>query len=166
MSNKLETKKIKGFTLVELLIAVSILTILTALGLLFFGGALKNARDHQRLKDLNTIAQALEMYRNDFHYYPSSSSDTDSMDNLKFNLVDQKNYLSEMPADPLNDSERKYQYKASGTGGNCTNEIGSYCNGFVLCAKAEGDIGFDNPTGCETLDCTDTDKCDMGISSQ
>jgi len=63
-----------GFTLLELLVVLTIIGILTALGLASFSAAQLRARDNQRKSDLKAIASALEIYRTKNGTYPSSSS--------------------------------------------------------------------------------------------
>lgn len=57
--------KFKGFTLIELLVVISILAILSVIGLTIFSGAQRNARDGKRREDVNAIAKALEAHYND-----------------------------------------------------------------------------------------------------
>ena len=52
---------VKGFTLVELLVVVSIIAILSVIGLAIFGNIQKGARDARRKTDVDSIAQAMEI---------------------------------------------------------------------------------------------------------
>ncbi|KKS86715.1 MAG: Type II secretion system protein G, partial [Candidatus Gottesmanbacteria bacterium GW2011_GWB1_43_11] len=54
-----------GFTLIEIMIAIGILGILTTAGYTSFLGSQKSSRDNRRKVDLETIRQALELYRLD-----------------------------------------------------------------------------------------------------
>lgn len=49
-----------GFTLVELLVTVSIIAILSVIGVTVFTGVQKNARDAQRRGDIEAISKAFE----------------------------------------------------------------------------------------------------------
>lgn len=50
----------KGFTLVELLVVVTIIGILSTIGIVVFSDAQKNARDGRRRADIESIANAIE----------------------------------------------------------------------------------------------------------
>jgi len=64
----------KAFTLVELLVAMSILAILSTVGLASFRSSQLKSRDAQRKSDLKQIANALEIFNNDYGRYPSSDN--------------------------------------------------------------------------------------------
>jgi len=64
----------KGFTLVELLIVISILGVLTTIGLVSFASAQMRGRDSQRKSDLKQISTSLELYFSDHQAYPTSTS--------------------------------------------------------------------------------------------
>lgn len=55
-------KKTKGFTLVELLISISIIAILSVLLSISFSNAQKQGRDQRRIADLKAIQNAAEQY--------------------------------------------------------------------------------------------------------
>jgi prepilin-type N-terminal cleavage/methylation domain-containing protein len=59
-----------GFTLVELLVSISIIAILTAILLPNFMGARQKASDSQMIQDMNSIKSALRLYYNDHQSYP------------------------------------------------------------------------------------------------
>jgi len=53
----------KAFTLIELMIVISIIGSLTMLGVSAYPKAVKNSRDLQRKSDMNDISAALEQYK-------------------------------------------------------------------------------------------------------
>lgn len=67
-------KTVKGFTLVELLVVMGILGILVTL----VGGSFRSSqirgRDAQRKSDLRQVANALELFYNDFGHYPEADA--------------------------------------------------------------------------------------------
>ncbi|KUK79545.1 MAG: hypothetical protein XD95_0310 [Microgenomates bacterium 39_7] len=69
-------KKRSGFTLLELLIVITIIGILTSLAMVSYSSAQRRARDSQRQADLKAIQNALEQYYADHDgNYPSSVDD-------------------------------------------------------------------------------------------
>lgn len=50
----------KGFTLVELLVVITIIAILSIVGVVIYQGQIKNARDSARKTDIEAIANAME----------------------------------------------------------------------------------------------------------
>ncbi len=71
----------KGFSLAELLIAVTIIAVLSGIGLVFFSDAQKAARDAKRKRDLRSIQVALESYYSKNGRYPCSTNDFTGSDN-------------------------------------------------------------------------------------
>jgi prepilin-type N-terminal cleavage/methylation domain-containing protein len=65
--------KKSAFSLIELLVVVSVLGILTALLLPNLVGMRLRARDAAKKQDLGQLKTALRMYYNDFQNYPASS---------------------------------------------------------------------------------------------
>ena len=64
--------KKRGFTLIELLVVVSVIAILSAIGIAAYSGASKKSRDARRKADMKTIQSALEQYNEtNYQYYPS-----------------------------------------------------------------------------------------------
>lgn len=55
------TKKLKGFTLVELIIVITILAILATVAFISFQGYTSNSRDSVRLSDIKNISKAFEV---------------------------------------------------------------------------------------------------------
>jgi len=69
-------KKI-GFTLVELLVVISIIATLTAILLPNFMGARERAVDSNRKQDLGAIKNALRLFYNDTQNYPPTMTSTE-----------------------------------------------------------------------------------------
>lgn len=114
----------RGFTLVELLISISIVAILAVLGLTGYSYFLKSARDAKRQSDLKLIQSALEAYHADHIYYPASITFGEQ-------LADgSKTYLTKIPSDPKEGQQYIYSPKPAG----CT---GTGCMDYCLYAKLE-----------------------------
>ena len=67
-------KNYSGFTLVELLVVMAIISILAVISLANFRTSQIKARDAERKNDLRQIANALEAYMSDHATYPAVSS--------------------------------------------------------------------------------------------
>ena len=99
----------QGFTLMEILIAIAIIAILTAIGIVSYGSINRGARNAKRKSDIGQIQSALELYRSDFGYYPAiNTSSLDDAKNLEDN-ADFITYLSIVPTDPR---DTAYVYQA------------------------------------------------------
>jgi len=62
--------KKSGFSLIELLVVISIIAILVAISVASYTKVRQNARDSRRRVDLENVRQALVMYRSDNGCYP------------------------------------------------------------------------------------------------
>lgn len=100
----------RGFTIVELLVVIVVIGILAAITVVAYNGIQQRARDAQRLSDIKTITQALELYYLDKGEYPAGSGSTtinsswsttadNSWSNLEAAL---QPYISKLPTDPVN----------------------------------------------------------------
>ena len=63
-----------GFSLIELLVVISIIGVLSAVLVANFMGMRERARDAQKIQDLGAIKNALRMYYNDNQSYPVACS--------------------------------------------------------------------------------------------
>ncbi|MBI2017855.1 type II secretion system protein [Candidatus Daviesbacteria bacterium] len=110
----------RGFTLVELLIVITIIAVLSSIGLATYTTFNKNARDAKRKTDANFIQSALEQYFADQTFYPlagSGNCPTDADGQLRFgcsltNPDGSKIYLTTVPSD--SDPSSPYIYVPSG----------------------------------------------------
>lgn len=55
----------QGFTLIELLVVITIIAVLSIIGLAVYGSVQKNARDARRRQDIDAITKVLEAHYND-----------------------------------------------------------------------------------------------------
>ena len=75
MKNNLKKsfKSLRGFTLIEMLVVVAIISILAGIVLTGVTGFQANARDTKRIADLKQIQNYLELYYNRFGHYPGGA---------------------------------------------------------------------------------------------
>ncbi len=90
----------KGFTLIELMIVVTIITILLGIVIASTQKQKSNARDRVRAADINTIRLAIEEYKLHCGEYPNKIEL--STNNGHCNGLTLKDFLSNIPVAPLN----------------------------------------------------------------
>lgn len=114
-------RKHGGFTLIEILVVVVIIGILIGLVAPNILGRVDEARVTAAKADINTLAQALDMYRLDNHNYPSTDQGLEALISKPGGAPAAKNwnpsgYLKggKLPDDPWG---RPYQYLSPGAHG-------------------------------------------------
>lgn len=107
----------KGFTLIEILVVVTIIMLLTATAAVSYTAFLKQSRDAKRKADLGQISAAVEMYRSNNDAYPVG--DWSSLSVLTSGTI----YIQSLPTDPKNST---YIYYYNGT-----------ANNYILAAQLE-----------------------------
>lgn len=75
---KLIKKYSQGFTLIELIVVISIIGILATLILINYSGARAKARDSKRKESLSTYQSAVEAYFDDYDVYPKAGRSFDA----------------------------------------------------------------------------------------
>lgn len=88
----------RGFTLVELLVVITIIALLTTMGLVIYQNSVRKGRDGRRQTDLEQIRSALELYRSDIGWYPAALSTLTPPTN---------SYIQAIPTDPKSNT---YKY--------------------------------------------------------
>ncbi len=74
-----------GFTLVELLVVITILSIISVVAYQNFGGAVDKAVSGRKVSDVSTIESSLQQYKVDKNYYPKADAYNASTDMWGYN---------------------------------------------------------------------------------
>lgn len=98
------TREQGGFTLVELMVVMLIISVLAAIAIPSYIAALKSAREAVLKEDLHVMRQAIDSYTMDKDKGPQSLDD----------LV-QAGYLKEIPSDPMTHSNSTWVTAMSDT---------------------------------------------------
>jgi prepilin-type N-terminal cleavage/methylation domain-containing protein len=101
----------RGFSMIELLVVATIIVVLSTIGLVSYSQAGQSSRDGKRKADLETVRQALVLYRVDNGGYPVSSDYAAMMTVIA-------DYISSPDIqDPRNSSDptATYSYSSDGT---------------------------------------------------
>ena len=155
--------KIRGFTIVELLIVIVVIGILATITIVAYNGTQARARDTQRASDARNILTALEAYKAINNTYPvatstagSGSYELSTETAGTFMEYLQTTFSTGVPVDPINDTNHYYRYyrysEANLTTYGCATNKG---NLMVFYA-----VGFENasnmPQSDPPLVCTST----------
>jgi len=100
---KLFLKRKKGFTLLELLVVIAIIGLFAAITVILLSNSRMKSRDAKRIRDLNAIQKALELYYNANNKYPMNLDELVALD-----------LLSAKPVDPYNRGVYTYRYCVDG----------------------------------------------------
>lgn len=126
MARKIKRKL--GFTLLEIMVAVSIMMIISGVSLASFTFSQRKSRDARRKSDLSQIARALQVFNEDFGRYPldengeiigCQSDESDELEDCAWSGVfaaypnaTYQLYMSKLPEDPK--TSYSYYYVSDG----------------------------------------------------
>lgn len=126
---KVSHKHQLGFTLLELLVVISIIGILIAVGTAAFTTAQKKGRDARRVSDMKAIQSAYEQYFAENNTYATCGTMASALSG------------GSMPVDPKNVSPNVY---------TCNGSTAGYC----ACAKLEGTAGANSTASSSDVTCS------------
>jgi|GEM_PF-3215911 len=107
----------KAFTVIEILVSITIIAIMISLVFIATSKSRANARDSRRIGDINQIQAALERYATDVGSYPETLLPGESLTNPKTGKI----YLQKIPSNPephldgVCAFDLDYTYKRSGS---------------------------------------------------
>ncbi len=132
--------KKKGFTLVEILVVVTIISLLASIAAISYSRFIKQSRDSRRKTDIEQIRAAIELYRNFKSAYPSALTFDGTGEVSDAGVV----YMSRVPSDPLSasDTNNTYYYASSGT-----------FQDYTICAYLEGGETTSITASCGSVNC-------------
>lgn len=102
----------KGFTLIEILVAIAIIGLLAALTIVSLSSSKAKGRDAARKSDIEDLAQNMELYFGDLGQYPLPIPSGELSPSL--DVLVSEEYVGALPEDPLNESLYIYTYKQVG----------------------------------------------------
>lgn len=119
-----------GFTLLEILVVISIIGILVALGTAAYSTAQKKSRDARRKADIKSLQNGFEQYYSKNNDYPTTQVEA----------ADTTIFPAGLPTDPKNSGENVYTINLSST---------AFCVCALLESSTANASGLPN-TGDET----------------
>jgi prepilin-type N-terminal cleavage/methylation domain-containing protein len=137
MTRPLPQRRHSGFTLIELVVVISILAILSGVLVPRVTNHLKAARDARRLADINAVRSAIEQYYMDKGSYPAPNSNSSfggwdvSSDGDFIQVLRDNGYLDNDAQDPVNDATFHYRYYVYASGSySCVGSSSFYVLGI------------------------------------
>lgn len=107
--------KKSGFTLIEVLVAATIIIVLATIGVVSYRQVGVTARDGKRKADLDIVRSALVLYRSEQGSYPTYAGQTKANYENAVSDLAGAGYLGQpTPSDPKDDSTFYYTYSSSG----------------------------------------------------
>lgn len=149
-------KNRRGFTLIELLVVIAIIGVLSSVVLASLDRARESARDARRIADMRQIQTALNLFYQDYGYFPCEDANQcpgqSSSANGKIgegahldSMLESGGYMSDVPADPRGPGDSTYFYFYDGR--HCNSE-GSDVIVTISFNKAEADSDIRRDTTC------------------
>lgn len=101
-----------GFTIIEMLVVIAIMTMLGSLIFTQIAGARARQRDTKREQDIKTLQNALAIYVINNKIYPVASGALTGTDAASVALINQET-IQQIPKDPFNIGTYRYVYDSA-----------------------------------------------------
>jgi prepilin-type N-terminal cleavage/methylation domain-containing protein len=150
-----------GFTLLELLVVISIIAIMMSVGFATFSTISQSARDSKRQADLSIVQGALGQYYADQGFFPHSNRvlfNESELSNCTADNIpacpppgkEKKVYLNNLPHDPNQNTQTPYLYIALPFGCENSSSSTNKCNNYCIFAALENTTDqTDQSIACE-----------------
>jgi len=112
------TSRTAGFSLIELMVTISIIVLLSTISMVVYRQASLNARDSKRKADLETVRQALVLYKTELGTYPVRTTENQASFTAVLGTLSDANYLGNTSTliDPKGSTDPYgYRYYSDGT---------------------------------------------------
>lgn len=138
-------RKTLGFTLIEVLVVISIIGVLIGLSVFGLMNTRESARNTKRKSDLEQIRAGLELFKSDCDTYPlglPTAGDPLNGNGSRDTCLVTNQYMSSVPGDPIATTGRVYYYSSPD---GVT---------YRLCSALEGETGTDcSAQSCGSVSC-------------
>lgn len=147
----------KGFSLVELVVALSIVALVAVIAMASLTTIQQNGRDTQRISDLRMLQSALQQYYANENHYPDSLTLTagaalTNCTGIATGCTVTRTYLSRTPVDPSGAAD-PYCYTSNRSvtvATACTTSgMEGTCHYYELCARLENPSGAAATCTCD-----------------
>jgi len=128
---KIKNTNKSAFTLLELLVVISIIGLLSTLAVVALSSSRTKARDAKRVTEVNQMVKAIELYYDKKGYYPEYTTSLRCNSSTSLTGLVAENIMAFIPVDPKNTSTApRYCYEYLGMGTSDTIfESAWYCSG-------------------------------------
>ncbi|MCU0678022.1 MAG: type II secretion system GspH family protein [Candidatus Pacebacteria bacterium] len=169
----------RGFSLIELMVVVTIMGILAVIVYANFGAGNAKTRDAKRQGDLRILQTAIAQYKQEFGRYPVAGTDTNgdgfSSESETSNYIVglTPDFIVRLPSDPLRGTQAGFSYRTNANGtvfklmisGTVEAEVvDSYTHVFKSCDIDRNVAGAPGSQGgwCSNVNGTLSNWCDVG----
>jgi general secretion pathway protein G len=115
MKNRSFKNMQRGFSLLEVLVSISIIVMIASVLLAGFSAAREKAQDSQRITELRQLKFALELYHNDHGHYPRESEGANGKIGEGAGVDAMlEGYMRSIPIDPAGPGHPLYYYYYDG----------------------------------------------------